>query len=70
MVNIGGNYEENDKVKELNSRRRQIKEVLRPERNRLSHDYFNAEVKRSVQRGIKNMKKKLDKLNKLIDVLR
>ena len=67
MVKIEASYEDNQKVKEVNSRRRQIKEILQSERNRLSHDYFSPEVKRSIKRSIKNMEKELDKLNNLID---
>lgn len=66
MTKIGQEYKETKRLKELSSRRGQLKEMLHGETCREGHDFLNKEVVKSHKRIIKMLKKEIEKLNDLI----
>jgi len=54
-------------LRELASRKAQLKCDLERERHRLGHDYFNKQIKRSIKRQIKQLTKEIACLDKEID---
>lgn len=58
----------NDKaLRELSSRRRQIKGLLQRERCRKHHTFFHPEIKRSLQRTRQRLEKELDRIELVMD---
>ena len=62
----GHEYKENKRLQELSSRLRQLKSMLHAEKCRISHEFFNKEIRRSHKRCAKFLQKEIDKLTEVI----
>jgi transposase len=69
LMPLNEGYESAQSVAELSSRRQQLKTLIHQEECRLGYDFFSKEVKRSIQRMVKTLKKELDMLNQQMDDL-
>lgn len=69
LTALNEEYESGQSVAELSSRRQQLKALIHQEECRSGYDFFSKEVKRSLQRMVKMLKKELDMLNQAMDKL-
>lgn len=69
LTPLNEGYETRQSITELSSRRQQLKALIHQEECRLGYDFFSREVKRSLQRMVKILKKELAMLNQQMDDL-